>query len=244
MPFAVIASVGAIAHYAKLPFIFPSLGPTAFLQFAKPAAPPSSPKNTILGHFLGILAGAFGLWVTGMYSHENVLVEGVLPLRIICAALAVAITCVGMIIFNIGHPPAGATTLIVSLGLIRTPITWCVMMASVTILTVEAWIANKILRRDVVFPYWRHGSWIDNWVKAKKVAQAEESLETKLSNEMRRLSTDNFAKCFDLCSKAKNDAEMQKLLQFLSENKSLLSNDAIPFAVRVVMSSNSATIQV
>jgi len=194
--------------------------------------------GTILGHLLGILAGAFALQVTGMYSHENVLVEGVLPLRIVCAALAVAITCVGMIIFNIGHPPAGATTLIVSLGLIRTPITWCVMMASVTILSVEAWIANKILRKDVVFPYWRHGSWIDNKLKATAAAPAKESPATKLEIEMSSLSKDNLVKCFELCYKTENEKEMQKLLRFATDNLDSSSNDAIPFAMRMMMKKN------
>merc|ERR1711933_260457 len=134
--------------------------------------------------------------------------------RIVCAALSVAITCWAMVIFNVGHPPAGATTLIVSLGLITTPTNLCCMMGAVSLLTV-------------------------------KVGQAEESLDTKLENEMRRLSTDNFGKAFDLCTKAQDYKAMEKLLQFLAENKStLLSNDSVPFAVRVMMSNGSATIQV
>merc|ERR1711933_672047 len=165
--------------------------------------------------------------------------------RIVCAALSVAITCWAMVVFNVGHPPAGATTLIVSLGLITTPTNLCCMMGAVSLLTVEAFVANRILRKDVIYPYWRHGSWIDNKLKSVKVGQAEESLDTKLENEMRRLSTDNFGKAFDLCSKVQDYKAMEKLLQFLAENKStLLSNDSVPFAVRVMMSNGSATIQV
>merc|ERR1712129_591056 len=130
---------------------------------------------------------------------------------------------------------AGATTLIVSLGLIRTPITWCVMMASVTILSVEAWIANKILRRDVVFPYWRHGSWIDNKLKATAAAPAEESFATKLEIEMSNLSKDNLVQCFELCCKTQNEKGMQKLLRFVTDNRDSLSNDVIPFALRMTM---------
>merc|ERR1712129_594554 len=151
--------------------------------------------------------------------------------------------CVGMIIFNIGHPPAGATTLIVSLGLIRTPITWCVMMASVTILSVEAWIANKILRKDVVFPYWRHGSWIDNKLKAAVAAPAEESSATKLEIEMSSLSKDNLTQCFDLCCKTENEKEMQKLLRFATDNLDSLSIDAIPFALRMMMNKDKLQYQ-
>merc|ERR1712129_268590 len=130
---------------------------------------------------------------------------------------------------------AGATWVIVSLGLIRTPITWCVMMASVTILSVEAWIANNILRRDVVFPYWRHGSWIDNKLKATAAAPTEESSATKLEIEMSSLSKDNLVKCFDLCCKTQNEKEMKKLLRFATDNMDSLSKDAIPFALRMMM---------
>jgi CBS domain-containing membrane protein len=57
-------SIGLMAILADIthsPFIFPSLGPTAFLFFYTPTAPAASPRNTLIGHGVGIVAGYFSL---------------------------------------------------------------------------------------------------------------------------------------------------------------------------------------
>ena len=54
--FATIALLAAVAMVSGTPFVFPSLGPTAFLFFFTPRAPAASPRNTIYGHAIGILA--------------------------------------------------------------------------------------------------------------------------------------------------------------------------------------------
>src|SRR5581483_8121368 len=62
-------SIGLMSILALItgsPFIFPSLGPTAFLFFYTPTAPAATPRNTIIGHLIGVLAGYFSLLVTGL----------------------------------------------------------------------------------------------------------------------------------------------------------------------------------
>ncbi|MCB1245719.1 MAG: HPP family protein, partial [Acidimicrobiia bacterium] len=44
-----IGIMSAVALVTGSPFIFPSLGPTAFLFFYTPTAPSASPKNTVFG---------------------------------------------------------------------------------------------------------------------------------------------------------------------------------------------------
>src|SRR2546430_4240887 len=53
-----IGIMAALAVVTHSPFIFPSLGPTAFLFFYTPTAPSASPRNTVIGHAIGVTAYA------------------------------------------------------------------------------------------------------------------------------------------------------------------------------------------
>ena len=48
-----IGLMGAFAVILHSPFIFPSLGPTAFHYFSRQTAPTASPRNAIIGHLIG-----------------------------------------------------------------------------------------------------------------------------------------------------------------------------------------------
>ncbi len=50
------------------------------------------------------------------------------------------------------HPPAGATVLIVSLGLLKTPTELAMIVAGVAILTVAGWVINRALGTPM--PLW------------------------------------------------------------------------------------------
>lgn len=50
-------ALAGVAMISRTPFVFPSLGPTAFLLFLTPRTPPASPRHTILGHAIGIACG-------------------------------------------------------------------------------------------------------------------------------------------------------------------------------------------
>src|SRR5512132_721277 len=52
-----IGLMAVVALITRAPFIFPSLGPTAFLLFFTPTAPAASPRNAVCGHLIGALAG-------------------------------------------------------------------------------------------------------------------------------------------------------------------------------------------
>ncbi len=55
--FITIGLLGLLALLTGSPFVFPSLGPTAYLFFFSPLAEVSSPRNTILGHAIGLICG-------------------------------------------------------------------------------------------------------------------------------------------------------------------------------------------
>src|SRR2546421_10305694 len=114
-------SIGLMATLAVIthsPFIFPSLGPTAFLFFYTPTQPAASPRNTIIGHGVGVVAGYLSLLVTGLTMAGPALVVGVTWPRVIAAALSLGLTAGLMVLLRAPHPPAGATTLIISLGIL------------------------------------------------------------------------------------------------------------------------------
>jgi CBS domain-containing membrane protein len=79
-------------------------------------------------------------------------VEGVSPLRIGAATLSLALTGAVLLLLRASHPPAGATVLIVSPGLLTKPIEMAMIMVGVVILTVAGWVINRAFR--VPMPLW------------------------------------------------------------------------------------------
>lgn len=75
---------------------------------------------------------------------------GLSPSRIGAAALSIALTSAVMILLGIEHGPAGATTLIVSLGFMTTPGSLAMLMAGVVCLAALVW--ESIARWACVCP--------------------------------------------------------------------------------------------
>jgi CBS domain-containing membrane protein len=147
-----VAVSGIAAYLAKQPLLFPSLGLTAFLFFEQPMAETSSPRNTLIGHLVAILAGALSLAVFGLLDNPSILVEGVTLARAFAGALSLALTGAVLLLLRSSHPPTGATTLIVSLGFLQTPGEMAVLMAGVVLLTVVGWAINRAA--GVPMPVW------------------------------------------------------------------------------------------
>lgn len=147
-----IALLSAVALVTGAPFIFPSLGPTAFLLFYTPMQPASSPRNTLIGHGIGCAAGYLALVVFGLTTTGPALVDGVDWARVGAAALSLGLTSGVMVWAKAPHPPAGATTLIVSLGILREPIDLLVLMVAVVLMVAQAYVINHLAGID--YPRW------------------------------------------------------------------------------------------
>jgi CBS domain-containing membrane protein len=148
-------SIGLMSILAVLtgsPFIFPSLGPTAFLFFYTPTAPSASPRNTIIGHAVGVVAGYLSLVITGLTTAGPALAVGVTWPRVIAAALSLGLTAGLMVLLKSPHPPAGATTLIVSLGILTHPWQLLLLMVAVGLLTLQAIVINRLA--GLPYPLW------------------------------------------------------------------------------------------
>jgi CBS-domain-containing membrane protein len=151
-----LIAIGVMAFVAFAtgePFVFPSLGPTAFLLFYTPLLPASSPRNTLGGHLIGVSAGYLALVVFGLTDDLPALATSVTGARVGAAALSLGLTSGAMVWARVPHPPAGATTLIVSLGILREPEQLAVLMLAVALLVVQGFVINRLA--GIPYPWWR-----------------------------------------------------------------------------------------
>jgi CBS-domain-containing membrane protein len=150
--FITIAILAGVAMLSGTPFVFPSLGPTAFLFFVTPTAPTASPRNTFYGHAIGILCGYGALLLTGLQNAPAATVAGVDFNRVLAAAVSLASTGALMVLCSAPHPPAGATTLIISLGIVTRPLHLVIIQVAVVLLTAQAIVINRLAGID--YPLW------------------------------------------------------------------------------------------
>lgn len=138
-----MALMAVLAELTRSPFVFPSLGPTAFMLFHDPAAVSCRPAHVMGGHGIGIACGYLALVLTGLQDAPSVLAEGVNPARVVAVALSLGLTGGLMIACKVEHPPAGATTMIVSLGLMAQPWQLVVIALGVALLLAQAMVVNR-----------------------------------------------------------------------------------------------------
>ncbi len=150
---AVLVASGLVGLLVSQPFLFPSLGPTVMLFFETPRSPASAPRNTLLGHGVAILAGVTCLWAFGLADDAPVTEQGVTGARIAAAGLSVALTALALKLLSAPHPPAGATTLIVSLGVLTATAELATMALAVALVTALGVALNRML--GVHQPLWR-----------------------------------------------------------------------------------------
>ncbi|WP_159665711.1 HPP family protein [Halobaculum saliterrae] len=142
--------LGLVAWASGQPFVFPSLGPSAFVLAFERRGERTRIYRIVGSHVIGGVAGllaytllADGVAITatpGAFSPDG--------LRLAASGvLSIVATSWAMVATDTNHAPACATTLIVSLGLLSTPLQVGVIVASVVIL-VE-------VHRAVVYAYRR-----------------------------------------------------------------------------------------
>jgi CBS-domain-containing membrane protein len=107
-------------------FLLPSLGPSLFVLATLPDEELHLPRKFIGGQFIGLVAAFVatevligGLAVTGQIQPFSPYVFQ----QVAASFIAVFLTTVGMHVTNLQHPPAYATTLIVSLGFLNSLLT-------------------------------------------------------------------------------------------------------------------------
>jgi hypothetical protein len=127
----------AVAWATGLGFVFPSLGPTAYVLAAAPDDATADARHVLGGHVVGVLAGlaAYHAVAGGAaLSVPGAAFDPEMGRLAASGVLATAATAAGMRVTDTVHPPACATTLIVSLGLLSTPRAGVVVVAAVALL--------------------------------------------------------------------------------------------------------------
>ena len=112
-----ILIVGVIGWWVGKPWLFASLGPTAYLLAHSPSQPSARPYNVIAGHLVALCTafGAVALFGAGdapsvFTTHELV------GSRVLASGLALILAVAVELLLNASHPPAAATVLLITLG--------------------------------------------------------------------------------------------------------------------------------
>lgn len=148
-----VSAMGTTALLLDRPFLFPSLGATVFLLFHRSTASAASPRNTIAGHAIGIVAGLASLALFGLLDAPGVFEVGMSAERVGATALSLGLTSAAMTGFHLPHPPAGATTLIVSLGLMKSGADVGVLMLAIGVVVLITAGVHAIF--GTPYPRWR-----------------------------------------------------------------------------------------
>jgi CBS domain-containing membrane protein len=150
--FVTIMLLSLLATITGSPFVFPSLGPTAYLFFFAPLGRSSSPRHAILGHAIGLICGYCAYIAMGSHGFVTTALSKVSWHEATAAALSLAGTGAIMVLLRVSHPPAGATTLIVSLGILTKVEYLVIIEIAVILLTAQAWAINRLAGLD--YPVW------------------------------------------------------------------------------------------
>lgn len=111
--------LGILTWILGVRFLLPSLGPSIFALATLPDEELHLPRRFVGGQFIGLAAAFVATEVLfhGLAGQGHVQPFSLFVLKqVIASFVAVFLTTVGMHITNLQHPPAYATTLIVSLG--------------------------------------------------------------------------------------------------------------------------------
>ncbi|WP_254862090.1 HPP family protein [Halovivax gelatinilyticus] len=132
--------LGGLAWGSGQPFLFPSLGPSAYLLATGDNPRAEGAYHVIGGHAVAAIAGllayvviADGLVVVDAFEAGERFSTDVGRL-VLSGIVAMILTTIGMLWSNTNHPAACATTLIVALGLMSTVVEIAVIVVAVALL--------------------------------------------------------------------------------------------------------------
>ncbi len=139
-----IVVAGLTAFWSGHPWLFSSLGPTAYEIVEKPHQPSARLYNVLVGHFVAIGSGFAAIAIVGAWNVPIINAHSVPPWpRVWTSLIAVVLTVVINLVRRSGQPAALATTLLVALGTFQTA--FSALWLAVGILII-AFIAEPVRR--------------------------------------------------------------------------------------------------
>ncbi|WP_276272072.1 HPP family protein [Haloarcula litorea] len=136
---SLLALLVVLAWATGEPFLFPSLGPSAYALAVTPSAATSKWQRTVGGHLFGVLAGllAYHALAPGLAVTDIPPALSLPGLRLVGAGfVSVGLTTAAMLRTDLRHAPACATTLIVGLGLLTSLFEAAIILFAIAILVV------------------------------------------------------------------------------------------------------------
>lgn len=135
---SLLVVTGVLAWVTGQPFVFPSLGPSAYLLATTDDV---AGRELVGGHLVGIAAGLLAYHTLAAGNSIITTEPGytIDQFRLVASGVvSVTATTGGMRLTRTGHAPACATTLIIALGLLPTPVDAGIIGVSVLALHVAA----------------------------------------------------------------------------------------------------------
>ncbi len=149
-------TVGAASSITSWTLIFPGLGPTAMLIFYAPQSVMASPRNALLSHLISAAVGLI-CFLTASFLLDGHLKLNPPGLALISAmTIALGISGLLMVLFDLLHPPAASTTLVGAMGMFTHWYDLPVMMTALTLLCGQGYLIHKIA--GVKYPLWKSGN--------------------------------------------------------------------------------------
>lgn len=144
-----LAVVGAIGQGGGWVTLTPTLGPTAYVLLVHPESEAARLRNSSLGHLVAAACGLACLAVFGLWQHPSVAEQkyDTWP-QIGAQALAVGLTLLVLELIDAQHPPAAATTLLITSGIARPGPPLYGMLVGLLLLIAGAALIAWITRRS------------------------------------------------------------------------------------------------
>ena len=107
---------GALAMLLREPLLIPAVGGSVYMLLTAPEHEASAPKNVLVGHGLGAAIGWLVLVLFGLRGVPGGQMAALTWTRVAAIATSLALTNAALRATRCSHAPAGASTMIVSIG--------------------------------------------------------------------------------------------------------------------------------
>ena len=112
-----ILAVGGLGWLVGQPWLFASLGPTAYVLAHSPSEASARPYNVIAGHVIGLCAAFAAVAALGAGDAPSVFTtHELVGIRVVASGLALVVAVAVELLVKASHPPAAATVLLITLG--------------------------------------------------------------------------------------------------------------------------------
>jgi CBS domain-containing membrane protein len=98
-----------------------------------------------------VLGGAGALAAFGLL-HRHGGAADISGARAGAVGMSLLVATALMLVFKVSHPPAGATALMISLGIVTSPGQWLELLGAVTLLSAMAIVVNRWA--GITYPLW------------------------------------------------------------------------------------------